>query len=89
MQFGLMGVLSQFWLPSVGGSVLGALVGSKVASSRIFILGSSYGVCFSSINLAPSFAARLCYNWHHGALPVISLNLCLQRCISKQFLMLL
>ena len=39
-------------LPSVGGSVLGALFSSKVASSWILIPGNSYGVYVSSINLA-------------------------------------
>jgi hypothetical protein len=50
-QFGLIGVLSYFCLPSVRGSDLGALFGSKVAPSWILMLANSYGVYSNSINL--------------------------------------
>jgi hypothetical protein len=50
-QFGLIGVLSYFCLPSVRGSDLGALFGSKVAPSWILMPANSYGVYSNSINL--------------------------------------
>jgi len=52
-------------LTSVGGSVLGALFSSKVASSWILVPGNSYGVYISSIKLG----SILCSN---GALKLAS-----------------
>ena len=48
-------------LPSVGGSVLGALFSSKVASSWILIPGNSYGVYISSINLASILCSNVAF----------------------------
>jgi hypothetical protein len=50
-QFGLIGVPSYFCLASVGGSALGALVGSRFACSWILIPANSYGVYLNSTSL--------------------------------------